>query len=190
MSSEPLVSVVTPVYNTGEFLAECIESVLQQSYQNWEYVIVNNCSTDNSLEIAESYSAADPRIRVVNTDRLLPLALNFNFALRQIPPQSRYCKMVLADDGLFPTCLQDMVALAETDDAIAIVGAYGLAGRGIESAGLLCAGPTRFTAVLSGREACRLFFLDSMYLFGTPTDRKSTRLNSSHSRASRMPSSA
>src|SRR5256885_7775223 len=44
---QPRVSVITPVYNGEEFLSECIESVLAQSYQNWDYTIVNNCSTDN-----------------------------------------------------------------------------------------------------------------------------------------------
>ena len=58
-SSEPLVSVVTPVHNTADYLADCIRSVLAQSYQAWEYVIVNNASTDRSLEIAESFAAAD-----------------------------------------------------------------------------------------------------------------------------------
>ena len=61
---QPLVSVVTPVYNEEKNLAECIESVLAQTYPNWEYVIVNNCSTDRSLQIAESYAAQDKRIRV------------------------------------------------------------------------------------------------------------------------------
>ena len=123
-SADPLVSVVTPVYNTAEYLADCIRSVLSQSYQTWEYVIVNNASTDGSLEIAESFAALDSRIRVVSTEHLLPQAVNHNFALRQISPASRYCKMVLADDWIYPNCLEEMVALAETDPEIAIVGAY------------------------------------------------------------------
>jgi glycosyltransferase involved in cell wall biosynthesis len=49
----PLVSILTPVYNGEKYLAECIRSVLAQTYQNWEYTIVNNCSTDKTLEIAK-----------------------------------------------------------------------------------------------------------------------------------------
>ena len=49
---EPFVSVLTPVYNGEDFLAECIESVLSQTHGNFEYIIVNNRSTDRSLEIA------------------------------------------------------------------------------------------------------------------------------------------
>ncbi|NIV53907.1 MAG: glycosyltransferase, partial [Gammaproteobacteria bacterium] len=61
---EPFVSVVTPVYNGAKFLPECIESVLAQSYTNWEYIVVNNKSTDDTLAIAEDYARRDPRVRV------------------------------------------------------------------------------------------------------------------------------
>ena len=59
---EPLVSVVTPVYNGEAFLAKCIDSVLAQTYRNFEYLIVNNCSTDRSLEIA--LLMASPRLQL------------------------------------------------------------------------------------------------------------------------------
>ena len=62
----PFVSVVTPFYNTAEYLAECIESVLRQDHANFEYLLADNCSTDGSLEIAERYAAQDARIRVIH----------------------------------------------------------------------------------------------------------------------------
>ncbi|HWH03492.1 MAG TPA: glycosyltransferase family 2 protein, partial [Gemmatimonadales bacterium] len=68
----PLVSVVTPVYNTGKYLAECIESVLAQTFTDFEYVILDNASTDDSPEIIARYARRDPRIRVVRNERLLP----------------------------------------------------------------------------------------------------------------------
>ena len=49
-ANRPLVSVLTPTYNMGPFLADCIESVLASTYDNFEYIIVNNCSTDQSLK--------------------------------------------------------------------------------------------------------------------------------------------
>lgn len=93
-SSDPLVSIVTPVYNEEEFLAECIESVLAQTYSNWEYTIVDNCSTDASAEIARKYAAKDSRIRVTVNCKFLRAIANFNGALRQISPSSKYCKIV------------------------------------------------------------------------------------------------
>ena len=49
----PLVSIVTPAYNEEKYLSTCIESVLAQTYSNWDYMIVNNCSADRTLAIAQ-----------------------------------------------------------------------------------------------------------------------------------------
>src|SRR5919109_2101835 len=92
---EPLVSVVTPVYNGESHLRECIESVLAQTYQNWDYTIVNNCSTDGTLDIAMEYAARDPRIRIHNNDAFVRVTENHNIAFRQVSPASTYCKLVL-----------------------------------------------------------------------------------------------
>src|ERR1700740_2369874 len=109
MTLEPFVSVVTPVYNGEAFLAECIESVLAQDYANWEYIIVNNCSTDRSLEVAEHYAALDSRIRVVTNQEFVSCTENHNNAFRQISRQSVYCKVVSADDRLVPEAVVKMV---------------------------------------------------------------------------------
>src|SRR5713101_9671976 len=120
LESQPLVSVCTPVYNCAEYLAECIESVLAQTYQNWDYTIVDNCSTDESVEIARRYAAKDQRIRIQENQQFLRAIPNFNVALRQISPTSKYCKVVLGDDRLFPECLARMVAVAEEHPSVGI----------------------------------------------------------------------
>ena len=51
---EELVSIITPTYNCGKFIGETIESVLKQSYENWEMVIVDDCSKDNTKEVVEN----------------------------------------------------------------------------------------------------------------------------------------
>jgi glycosyltransferase involved in cell wall biosynthesis len=160
--SQPLVSIVTPVYNEEEYLAECIESVLAQTYQNWDYTIVNNCSTDRSLEIARSYAANDPRIRIHDNAQFLDMIPNHNVALRQISPESKYCKVVLGDDRIFPECLERMVAVAEIYPCVGIVSSYQLHGQQVRSKGL----PSEQTFI-SGREACRQFLLGKLALFGT-----------------------
>lgn len=161
---QPLVSVVTPVYNGQEFLADCIESVLVQTYQNWEYLIVDNHSTDGTAEIIEGYARREPRIRAVHNEEFLGALENHNHALRQIAPESKYCKIVQADDWLFPECLERMMELAEQHPSVGLVGSYQLSDRWIEGDGLPYPSP-----VISGREACRLFLLDGIYPFGTPT---------------------
>ncbi len=164
LQEQPLVSVVTPVYNGEEYLAECIESVLAQTYQNWEYVIVNNCSTDRSLEIAQRYARRDRRIRVHNNDELLPIIPNWNHALRQMSDKSKYCKVVHADDLLFPECLTRMVQVAEEHPSVGIVAAYALYGKEVRLDGL----PYPST-VMPGHEICRISLLEGRNLFGSPT---------------------
>jgi glycosyltransferase involved in cell wall biosynthesis len=161
---QPLVSVVTPVYNEEKHLAECIESVLAQTYPNWEYVIVNNRSTDRSLQIAQCYAAQDARIRVCDNREFLRAIPNHNHAIRQISSESKYCKVVLGDDWIFPECLTKMVELAEAHPTVAIVGAYGLRNDHVSWDGLPYA-----STVIPGREICRNTLLGGPYIFGSPT---------------------
>lgn len=165
----PLVSVVTPVYNGEKYLAECIESILAQTYPNWDYVIVNNCSTDRSLEIAQYYARQDSRVRIHNNAEFLTLMPNWNHAVRQILPDCKYCKVVHADDWLFPQCLMEMVKVAEANPLVGIVGAYTLEGDRVK-----CDGLPYPSTVIRGQEICRLALLSGggggdFYPFGTPT---------------------
>src|SRR5690606_18531829 len=65
-NSNPLISIVVPVYNSEKYLPECIESILNQNYANIELIIVNDGSTDNSLSIAEKFSENDSRIKILS----------------------------------------------------------------------------------------------------------------------------
>jgi glycosyltransferase involved in cell wall biosynthesis len=162
--SLPLISIVTPAYNEEACLSECIESVLAQTHTSWDYTIVDNCSIDGTLVTARKYAASDPRIRVLTNPSLIPAVANLNRALEQISPASKYCKMVLADDWIFPECLERMVALMEENPSVGIVGAYGLANPWILWSGLPY--PSR---CVSGREICRQRLMGGPYVFGSPT---------------------
>jgi glycosyltransferase involved in cell wall biosynthesis len=165
ISKQPLVSVATPFYNTADYLAECIESVLRQTYENWEYVLLNNRSTDKSAEIAEHYAKLYPeKIRLEHNVDFLSQLQNYNRALSLISPKSKYCKFVQADDWLFPQCLSMMVEAAERDPSIGVVGSYSLEGRDVAFDGLPY--PSSF---VDGKAVCRLFFLESRYVFGSAT---------------------
>src|SRR5271165_4387922 len=164
LHEEPLVSVLTPVYNMGDFLAECIESILNQTYRNYEYIIVNNCSTDRTLEIASDYAKKDGRIRVHSNNKLVGVMENHNIALSLISPESKYCKVVCADDFIFADCLSKMVEFAEANPSVGLVGSYSLAGKKVTYNGL-----EYERKVVSGKDICRATLLGGPYVFGCPT---------------------
>jgi glycosyltransferase involved in cell wall biosynthesis len=161
----PLVSIVTPVYNGEKFLAEAIDSILTQTYPNWEYTIVENCSTDRTLEIAQSYAREDKRIRIYQNSELLPIIDNHNLAMRQISEKSSYCKVLHADDLLFPECIAAMVKVAEAYPSIGIVGSYRLSGDCVVPDGI----PYN-VQILTGRDVCRKSLMKrGFYVFGSPS---------------------
>jgi len=160
----PLVSVVTPVYNGERHLVECIESVLAQTYERWEHTIVDNCSTDRTREIAERYAKKDARIRVHPNSTFVDLLPNHNIAFRQISPAAAYCKVVQADDWIFPECLERMVAVAEAHPTVGVVGAYRLDGAKVD-----CDGLPYPSTLVPGRELCRAVLLGEVGVFGSPT---------------------
>lgn len=164
-SSAPLVSVVTPVHNGEQYLAECIESVLAQTYANWRYLIADNSSTDRTVEIAPEYAKADPRIQVVRFDAYREVISNWNRALQLVDPASRYCKMLLADDWLFPECLERMVAVGEEHPSAGIIGSYRICGDRVDLDALPAS-----VGLISGREICRRSLLGGRYIFGSPTN--------------------
>ncbi len=158
--SQPFVTILTPVYNGAAYLAECIDSVLAQDYQNWEYVIVDNCSDDQTRAIADSYSARDPRIRATTNADFLSLAQNFNHASRMVSPRSRYFKFVCADDWIDPRYLTTMVGFAELHPTVGIVSCQQRRG-----ARLLWAALPESVSCMPGRDACRKVLFEDAWIF-------------------------
>jgi glycosyltransferase involved in cell wall biosynthesis len=163
-NTTPLVSIVTPVYNGEKYLPECIQSVLDQTYQNWEYIIVNNCSSDRTPEIVRNFARQDPRIKVYTNPKLLPIMQNWNYAMRQISVDSQYCKVVHADDGLFPRCIEEMVKVAQKHPSAGLIGSYGLRGNRIVSDGL-----PYHSECIAGRDLARMALSDKVFPFQRPT---------------------
>src|SRR5262245_11529073 len=164
MGTQPLVAVATPVYNGEAVIAQCIESVLAQTYPNIEYTIVNNRSTDGTLAIARRYAARDSRVRIHDNTEFLSVIDNHNNAFSLVCDGSDYVKIVDADDWLFPTCIEEMVRLAEAHPSVAMVSSYVLCGSRIGWDGLPY--PSTF---LTGRETCRMYLLNEIKAFGGPT---------------------
>jgi glycosyltransferase involved in cell wall biosynthesis len=166
IAHQPLVSVVTPFYNTAEYLRECIESVLDQTYTKFEYVLVDNQSTDGSGAIAAEYAKKDARIRLLRTERFFTQIQNYNFTLSQISAEARYCKMVQADDWVFDRCLEEMVAAAELHPSAGVISSHNLAETQVWGGGLPA---SRKPSFFTGRDIARKHLLSPIFLFGSPT---------------------
>ena len=170
-ATEPRVSVITPVYNGAAYLAECIDSVLEQTYRNFEYVIVDNCSTDSSLDIARSAAEADPRVRVIEADEHIGIIPNWNRALNCASVDCEFVKFVHADDWLFPECLEQMLAAAH-NTKVGIVSAYRLEEDRVSLDRLPQCAPQNSESgnfTMPGREVARAILLERASVLGSPT---------------------
>lgn len=110
---EPLVNIGVPVYNGAEYLEECLNSILNQDYENWECCIINNQSTDETPDIGKRFEKLDSRFRLITNDSFVEMIVNFNYTTKYISPKAVYFKVVCADDWLFPEYLSSIVPLME-----------------------------------------------------------------------------
>lgn len=78
-----LVSIITPNWNCAKYISETIRSVQAQTYRNWEMIIVDDCSTDNSEQVVKPYSDMDNRIRLLKNEKNSGAAVSRNYALRE-----------------------------------------------------------------------------------------------------------
>lgn len=104
---QELVSIITPTWNCGRFIAETIESVLAQTYRNWEMIIVDDCSSDNTREIVEQYQKQDPRIKYHCLATNSGAAVARNTALRMA--QGRWIAFLDSDDLWLPEKLERQI---------------------------------------------------------------------------------
>ena len=98
MPDTPLISILTPAYNHQNYIHACIQSVLDQTYENWEQIIVNDGSVDKTGQIAGKFAAKDPRIKLFEQENhgIFRLAETYNFALSKA--QGEYIAILEGDD--------------------------------------------------------------------------------------------
>ena len=106
---EPLVSIVMPSYNAEKFICEGIESVLSQTYKNWELLIVNDCSKDNTAKVVTEYSIKDDRIKLFNNENNSGPAITRNNALNRA--KGRFIAFLDSDDVWLPEKLEIQISV-------------------------------------------------------------------------------
>ena len=115
MSNEKLVSVIMPAFNVDQYIAEAVESVQKQSYQDWELIIIDDGSTDNTRAVAEKFSSVDARIRCISTENMGVSAAR-NIAVAQA--KGMYISFLDADDLWHEDFLQETMTKISHGGAI------------------------------------------------------------------------
>ena len=120
MPINPKISVIMSVYNGEKYLREAIESILAQTFTDFEFVIVNDGSTDNSLEIIQSYD--DERIKIINNEKNIGLTKSLNKALKVA--RGEYIARQDADDISLPNRFEEQLKYLEKHSEVALLGTF------------------------------------------------------------------
>lgn len=120
--SIPMISVVMPVYNAASFVAEAVDSILSQTYSDFEFIIIDDGSTDSSYQILQSYAAKDDRIKLYRNDINLKLPKTLNFGIAHA--QGKYVARMDADDISLPERFAKQIEFMESHPDIGVCGSW------------------------------------------------------------------
>lgn len=121
MNKKPAISVVMPAYNAQEYIGEAIQSILNQTFTNFELLIIDDASTDRTLLLIRQYQKKDPRIRVTVNKTNLQIAGSLNKLIKLV--RSEFIARMDADDISFPDRLRLQYKLIKENNKIGVVGA-------------------------------------------------------------------
>lgn len=122
MSTIPLVSIITPSYNCAEFIGETIKSIQSQTYENWEMLITDDCSTDNSYEIIKSFANEDDRIKLFKFENNSGAGVARNNSIKEA--NGRYIAFCDSDDRWYPEKLEKQLKLIRDKNCGMVYSSY------------------------------------------------------------------
>lgn len=114
MSNGNMVSVIMPTYNCGEFIGEAIKSVKMQTYQAWELIVVDDCSTDNTVSVVRQIMDGDARVCYIRNEKQLGAAESRNRALRMA--KGHWVAFLDSDDKWLPNKLERQIAFMDDNN--------------------------------------------------------------------------
>lgn len=142
MKDNGLVSVVMPSYNTAKYIGESIESVINQTYPNWELIIVDDCSTDNTDSVVQGY-LSDSRIRFLKNEKNSGAAISRNYALREA--KGKWIAFLDSDDVWLPEKLETQITFMLEKNCSFSYTNYEEIDEASNSLGVMVTGPKRIT---------------------------------------------
>lgn len=119
---DPIVSVLMPVHDNARYLAEAVQSVLDQTFRSWELIAIDDGSSDGSLSILEQFASRDARVRVLSNGDNRGIVATRNRAFQEAHPRSHYFAILDSDDVCMPGRLQAQVAFLDSHPDHALVG--------------------------------------------------------------------
>lgn len=122
MNDFGLISIITPSYNSANFIAKTIEGIINQTYSNWELLITDDCSTDNSVEIIEEYIRKDPRIKLLKLDVNSGAGICRNKSIEAA--KGRYIAFCDSDDVWMPHKLEKQLQFMQEKHCALVYSSY------------------------------------------------------------------
>ncbi|MFW9973193.1 MAG: glycosyltransferase [Candidatus Odinarchaeota archaeon] len=122
INKSPLVTIFTPNFNNSKYISETIESIINQDYSNFEYLIIDDCSSDSSWEIIQNYAEKDKRIKIIRNKRNLGIVRTRNKGFLNRSSRSKYFAILDSDDVSLLNRLKIQVEFLEKNQDYGLVG--------------------------------------------------------------------
>lgn len=119
MGKNPKVSVIMPAYNAESYIREAIESILNQTFKDFELIVINDCSTDRTREIVKEFGSKDNRVKLVDNKKNLRIAKTLNAGLKVA--RGKYIARMDADDYSYPERIDKQVTLLDSNSQLSLI---------------------------------------------------------------------
>jgi len=165
-SELPAVSICIPTYNNAHFISDAIESALAQTFTDFECIVIDNCSTDNTQKVVAEYLERDKRIKYISNETNVGMGENFNRCLKYA--SGEYVKFLCADDLLKPLCLENLVRMIKENPSVVLASCA----RQLTDSSLTHTSTLAYSKrpeMLTGIEVIKRCFIECKNLIGEPT---------------------
>ena len=117
-----MISIVVPIFNGEKYIEDCVKSILYQTYQDWELILIDNASLDESLQVCKNFACKDDRIQVLQQHRNMGVSAARNLGIEKA--RGEYITFIDIDDWVEPDYLERLVALQQKKKADMVVCEY------------------------------------------------------------------